>query len=177
MRLAAFAALALIAAPALADSPSAKPEKPVERPAVPGQEQGIYRFGATYSVLRTGSASACQSSCAADGQCFAWSFVEVSGEAAARCELKRGGGRVERNMLATSGISARHENKYATRIVLPSGDLDGGPDSAPLPPLGAQPVVSYDPAPVVTRTYTRTVVRSGATPRYPATKPGTSSGN
>ena len=179
MRLAPLFALALLAAPALADSPGAKPEKPAERQVPPGQEPGLYRFGATFRFTPAASASACQSSCASEGQCFAWSYVQASGESAARCELKRGGGRVEPNPLATSGISPRHEALYATRIALPSGNLDGGPDSppqpsakpVPVPVLGDKPVVAYDAVPVVTRTYTRTTVTPGAAPRYPHPAP------
>ncbi|MCA8901305.1 MAG: PAN domain-containing protein [Hyphomonas sp.] len=129
MRLAALLALALFAAPALADSPDAKPEKAKERPVVPGQEAGIYRFGATYSVLTGDTAGTCQQACSDDGACFAWSFVEGSGDGAARCELKRGGGRVSPDPLATSGISSRHEDLYSVRIVLPD-TLAGGPDEA-----------------------------------------------
>lgn len=39
--------------------------------------------------------------------CQAWSYVAGYGLAAARCELKQGGGKSEENLLAISGVSPR----------------------------------------------------------------------
>ena len=88
--LAASSAFVLLAAPAFADTPSMKPDKP--EPAK-GRETGVYRFGATYSVTPVETASACQTSCADDEKCVAWSYVATFEGADARCELKRGGGK------------------------------------------------------------------------------------
>lgn len=86
-------------------------------------EPGVYRFGATYRLLNGGDADACQAVCTDDNRCVAWSFVEGLGDGDARCELKRGGGRIELHPLATSGISPRHEALYATQIE--PADADG----------------------------------------------------
>ena len=118
--------IALMAAPALADSPSIKPDKKAEMDALKGQEQGIYRFGATYSVLPGDTATTCQASCADDGACFAWSYVAAVEGGASRCELKRGGGRIRHDYLAISGISPRHEARFNPE---PKPELEGGPGS------------------------------------------------
>ena len=121
---ASLSAIALMAAPALADSsPSLKPEQATPK----GQEAGIYRFGATYSVLPGDTATACQQSCADDGMCVAWSYVGAVQDGEARCELKRGGGRVRHDDLAVSGISPRHEAVFMPE---PKPELEGGPDAA-----------------------------------------------
>ncbi len=73
----------------------------------PAHERYKYRHGATYSVGPGSTADACEITCGEDAVCQAWSFVEAYGGAEARCELKRGGGRTEENLLATSGISPR----------------------------------------------------------------------
>ena len=122
MRLAPLLALALIAAPAYADSPSAKPEQA----STTSQEAGLYRFGATYSVLPGDTASACKNSCADDAACIAWSYVSTFEGTEARCELKRGGGKARPDPLATSGISPRHEALYAPP---PEPELEGGPEA------------------------------------------------
>mgnify|MGYP001258877472 CR=1 FL=1 len=124
----ALFAAAGLAAMAFADTPDAKPGPESEVTYLPGQEPGIYRFGATYSVQPADSASACQAACNGEPACFAWSHVEAAGDGHARCELKRGGGRASPNLLATSGISARHEALYAAAD--PDADLMGGPESA-----------------------------------------------
>lgn len=76
-------------------------------PANPAHERYRYRHGATYSVGPGSTADACEITCGDDAVCQAWSFVEAYGSAKARCELKRGGGKSEENLLATSGISPR----------------------------------------------------------------------
>jgi hypothetical protein len=124
--LAPACALALIAAPAAADAPSRKPEKPTEQAAPTGQEPGIYRFGATYSVLPGDTPTACQASCAADEMCLAWSHVAAIDGGEGRCELKRGGGHVRKDLLSVSGISPRHEALFTPK---PVQELDGGPDA------------------------------------------------
>lgn len=126
MRLVPFLALAILALPAVADSPSIKPSKQTEQEAPKGQEAGTYRFGATYSLLAGETASACQKSCSDDGACVAWSFVSSYDGTDARCELKRGGGHSRPDPLATSGISPRHEALYATEQK--PEELDGAPD-------------------------------------------------
>ena len=126
MRLVPLLAIALLALPAMADSPSAKPAKKPAAEAAKGQETGIYRFGATYSVLPGDTASACQQACSDDGVCVAWSYVSTYEGADARCELKRGGGKARPDVLATSGISPRHEALYAPE---PKPELEGGPEA------------------------------------------------
>lgn len=122
MRLVSLLTLALLAAPAFADTPSMKPDK--HEPAK-GQEAGVYRFGATYSVQPVETASACQTSCAGDDKCVAWSYVATFEGADARCELKRGGGKARANPLATSGVSPTLAAKF---IPEPKPELEGGPD-------------------------------------------------
>lgn len=121
--LAPLSAIALMAAPAFADTPSMKPDKP--EPAK-GQEAGVYRFGATYSVTPVETASACQTSCADDAKCIAWSYVATFEGANARCELKQGGGKARPNPLATSGVSPTLAEKF---IPEPKPELEGGPES------------------------------------------------
>lgn len=123
--LAPISALALLAAPAYADRPSIKPDKPAEEAAPKGQEAGIYRFGATYSVIAGDTASACQKSCAADDMCVTWSYVATFEGADARCELKRGGGKARPDPLATSGVSPRIAEKFFPQ---PKPELEGGPE-------------------------------------------------
>ena len=121
--LAPLSAIALMAAPAFADTPSMKPDKP--EPAK-GQEAGVYRFGATYSVTPVETASACQTSCADDAKCIAWSYVATFEGADARCELKQGGGKARPNPLATSGVSPTLAAKFLPE---PKPELEGGPES------------------------------------------------
>jgi hypothetical protein len=121
--LAPLSAIALMAAPAFADTPSMKPDKP--EPAK-GQEAGVYRFGATYSVTPVETASACQTSCADDAKCVAWSYVATFEGADARCELKQGGGKARPNPLATSGVSPTLAAKFLPE---PKPELEGGPES------------------------------------------------
>lgn len=123
---------AFIALPCMADSAAdmtAGPDTAVAY--TPGQEPGLYRFGATYEFGISATASDCQVTCDSESACFAWSFVEGIGESETRCELKRGGGRIEHNFLATSGISSRHAAKFA--VVTENAELEGGPDIAPPP--------------------------------------------
>ncbi|MEZ6013291.1 MAG: PAN domain-containing protein [Hyphomonas sp.] len=126
MRLVPLLALALIALPAAADSPGAKPSKKPETTYVKGQEVETYRFGATYSILPGDTASACQQACSDDGVCVAWSYVSTFEGADARCELKRGGGKAQPNPIATSGISPRIAEAF---IPEPKPELEGGPDA------------------------------------------------
>ena len=97
----------------------------VAGPAVVGYEQGFYRFGATYSVTPSEDALSCQSACADNDMCKAWSFVAIVGETPARCELKRGGGKLERNPAATSGYSPTHEAFFSPVLEVPTDDLLG----------------------------------------------------
>ncbi|MEZ6001463.1 PAN/Apple domain-containing protein [Hyphomonas sp.] len=120
MRLVPLIAFALLAAPAFADTPSMKPDKPAK-----GQEAGVYRFGSTYSVSPAENASACQSICAEDDKCVAWSYIATYEGADARCELKQGGGKARPNPLATSGVSPTLAAKF---IPEPKPELEGGPE-------------------------------------------------
>ena len=104
-----LAIAACLVAPAFADAPMSLKADAVAEPAPVGHEQGLYRFGATYRVTPSEDASSCQTACAIDPVCFAWSFVSEAGDADAWCELKRSGGQIERNPMATSGFSLRHE--------------------------------------------------------------------
>jgi len=81
-------------------------------PAERGHERFRYRHGATYAVVGGTTPLACQAACGDDEICQAWSFVEAYGSAEARCELKRGGGKSEENLLATSGVSPRVDVSY-----------------------------------------------------------------
>nr|WP_321361264.1 PAN/Apple domain-containing protein [uncultured Hyphomonas sp.] len=119
--LAASSAIVLLAAPAFAETPSMKPDKPEP---VKGQEVGIYRFGATYSVMPVETASACQMICADDAQCVTWSYVETFEGTEARCELKRGGGKARQDPLAISGVSPTLAAKFFPE---PKPELEGGP--------------------------------------------------
>lgn len=67
-------------------------------------ETRLYRHGATYQILELDAPVQCEAACAGEASCLAWSFVESDGTAGARCELKRGAGRLEENRLATSGV-------------------------------------------------------------------------
>ena len=127
--------------PAFADRPGETAEAE-EQSYVPGQQAGIYRFGATYDYLFTDTASECQAACNADAECFAWSHVEALYSGNSRCELKHGAGRAERNGLATSGISKRHEDKFSPPP--PSEELKGGEGilspASRKPPRGEAPI-------------------------------------
>lgn len=68
-------------------------------------EVGLYRFGSTYSVRDGSTPAACEATCADAVSCQSWSFVASYGASPARCELKRGGGRMAENPLAISGVS------------------------------------------------------------------------
>ncbi|KCZ93745.1 PAN domain-containing protein [Hyphomonas johnsonii] len=118
-----LAIAACFAAPALADAPTLKADAVAAKPV--GYEQGLYRFGATYSVTDLDSALSCQTACADDEVCKAWSFIDAAGDSDARCELKRSGGRLERNPTATSGISPRHEALFSPEPTTPADELLG----------------------------------------------------
>ncbi|KDA03147.1 PAN domain-containing protein [Hyphomonas oceanitis] len=120
-----LALAACLVAPAFAEAPMSLKADAVAAPAPVGYEQGLYRFGATYSVMPSEDALSCQSACADNDMCKAWSFVAIVGETPARCELKRGGGRLERNPAATSGFSPTHEAFFAPVLETPTDDLLG----------------------------------------------------
>jgi hypothetical protein len=120
-----LAIAACLVAPAFADAPMSLKADAVATPEIVGAEPGLYRFGATYSVTPSKDALSCQRACADDAICVAWSHVATTGEYDAWCELKRGGGRVEHNPLATSGISPRHEALFAPVIEAPADELLG----------------------------------------------------
>lgn len=109
-------------------------------PAERGHERFRYLHGATYAVLDGSTPLACQSACGDDEVCRAWSFVEAYGSAEARCELKRGGGKSEENLLATSGVSPNVDVGYwgATTEAepLPAETLEGeAPAADPAPEI------------------------------------------
>ncbi len=81
-------------------------------PASPGHEVYRYRHGSTYRVDAGSTALACQAACGNEAICQSWSFVEAYGSSGARCELKRGAGKSEENLLATSGVSPRVDASY-----------------------------------------------------------------
>lgn len=120
-----LAIAACLVAPAFADAPMSLKADVMARPQITGAEAGLYRFGATYSITPSKDALSCQAACANDARCLAWSHVATTGEHDAWCELKRGGGRVEHNLLATSGISPRHEAIFAALAEAPGEDLLG----------------------------------------------------
>ncbi|KCZ58880.1 PAN domain-containing protein [Hyphomonas chukchiensis] len=124
-----LALAACLVAPAFAEAPMSLKAEAVAAPTPVGYEQGFYRFGATYSVMPSEDALSCQSACADNDMCKAWSFVETVGETPARCELKRGGGRLERNPAATSGFSPTHEAFFSPVLETPVDELMGD-DSA-----------------------------------------------
>ena len=102
-------------------------------PATPGHEIYSYRHGSTYKVDAGSTALACEAACGEDGVCQSWSFVEAYGSAGARCELKRGAGKSEENLLATSGVSPRVDASYwgAASVEVPAADLAGETDATP----------------------------------------------
>ncbi len=121
---------------------------------LPGHELGIYRFGATFSSFESYSAVACQTACRTNDACFAWSYLVGAGNTNARCELKRSGGQVERNPMATSGYSPTKERqRSAVRILYHSqktdvktgeGKTKAGTIVLSRPvPLGASPTVTH----------------------------------
>ena len=123
-----LAIAACLAAPAFADAPMSLKADAMAAPETVGAEPGLYRFGATYSVIPSDGVSSCQAACADDARCVAWSHVATTGEHDAWCELKRGGGRIEHNPLATSGISPRHEAIFAPVMEAPADELLGDAD-------------------------------------------------
>lgn len=104
-------------------------------PQTPGHEIHRYRHGSTYKVDVGTTADACEAACGEDGVCQSWSFVEAYGSAAARCELKRGSGKSEENLLATSGVSPRVDASYwgdaNVAAPAPSTMLSGEADATP----------------------------------------------
>ncbi len=102
-------------------------------PASPGHEVYRYRHGSTYKVDTGSTALACQAACGDDAVCQSWSFVEAYGSAGARCELKRGAGKSEENLLATSGVSPRVDASYwgEATVEAPAETLSGEDESAP----------------------------------------------
>ena len=110
--------------------------------APPSHEPNIYRFGATYSVVDTSSALACEAACDGDASCRAWSYVDTYGASPARCELKQGQGRREENPLATSGVATKLKTATLGETQAPApvpaadpGQLSGGVTSEPVPSL------------------------------------------
>lgn len=98
-------------------------------PASPGHERYKYRHGATYKVDAGSTALACEAACGGEEVCQAWSFVEAYGDSAPRCELKAGGGKLEENLLATSGVSPRTDDLIWGKeaVAAPTDTLAGEP--------------------------------------------------
>lgn len=155
-----LAAASLFALPAIADShgpkPLAAPSVKTEAPApTPGHELGLYRFGSTYRTVESASPEACQALCGSDKACYAWSHVRAAYSVHARCELKRSGGRVEKNPAATSGYSPMKEQQHQpVRVMMKAPrDLAGARVKAAsgtivtsqAVPLGSTPTITYKP--------------------------------
>lgn len=107
-------------------------------PVNPAHEPFKYRHGATYAVGPGSSADSCEITCRDDDVCQAWSFVQAYGTAQARCELKRGAGKPEENLLATSGLSPRvHAAFWGDDTVAPAEPevLVGDELAAPADPV------------------------------------------
>lgn len=109
-----------------------------------GHERNTYRFGATYSVTDATSALACEAACDDEMSCKAWSFVDAYGASPARCELKRGQGKKEENLLATSGVATKLKEAALGEQVAPAaapvaepGQLQGGLAEADVTPAPA----------------------------------------
>jgi PAN domain len=134
---------ACLSLPVMADSLDAEPAPAETTPIAPGQQAGIYRFGATYEFSNTTSASDCQQLCSTRPACFAWSYVAALDDSTSRCELKRGAGRVERNPLATSGLSASHENQFQP-VLQVKEELEGGSNVASPPSDKPAPLTAID---------------------------------
>lgn len=116
-------AAALFAAPAFADKKEKKG---------PVFEPNTYRFGGTYSVSSSRSASQCAAACGRDGRCVSWSFVDLPGASGPNsCELKSTAGRSETNPSSISGISPRIENRYQPTPYRDASTLLGARTGAP----------------------------------------------
>ena len=143
-----FPALLLAACfslPVMADSLEAEPASAEATQATPGQQPGIYRFGATYEFTNTANVDDCQQLCNTRSACLAWSYIAALDEGASRCELKRGVGKVERNPLATSGLSSRHEDRHQPVLEVQE-ELQGGSDFASPPSDKPEPLTAPDPS-------------------------------
>ena len=73
-----FPALLLAACfslPVMADSLEAEPASAEAIQATPGQQPGIYRFGATYEFTNTANVDDCQQLCNTRSACLAWSYI------------------------------------------------------------------------------------------------------
>jgi hypothetical protein len=120
-----LAIAACLVVPAFADAPMSLKADAVATPTPVGHEPGLYRFGATYRVMPSEDALSCQTACADDAVCLAWSHVSAAGDAGAWCELKRSGGQIEHNPIATSGFSPRHEAIFIPVAAAPAEELLG----------------------------------------------------
>ena len=102
-------------------------------PPTPGHEVYRYRHGSTYKVDAGSTALACEAACGDEAICQSWSCVEAYGSAGARCELKRGAGKSEENLLATSGVSPRVDASYwgEATVEAPAETLSGEGEPAP----------------------------------------------
>ena len=79
----------------------------------PVYEPNTYRFGGTYTVVASQSASQCAAACGRDANCMAWSFVDLPGGSSQNaCELKSTIGKAETNPTSISGISPEVERMY-----------------------------------------------------------------
>jgi TPR repeat protein len=129
-----LSALVLLALPAVADGKTGSPSAPPglipleawaeipEQAAPTGHETGRYRHGATFRLLRRTDALACEAACASEAACVAWSYVDADGTSDGRCELKRGAGRQEENLLATSGVLPRRRTTVLSASPAPAAD-------------------------------------------------------
>lgn len=161
--IATLLAAAVIAAPAFAEQEHTGPI----------YEPDTYRFGGTYSVVGSGSASQCASTCGQDNNCLAWSFVDLPGTSSKfACELKSTTGRAEINPTSISGISPRHQKTYQPDILQPRTTLSGGRSYS-----SASPTLRTRTAPTTTRraTTARTVTQPKRTTQAVRSVPRTTS--
>ena len=92
-----FLAVALIAAPALADTSLDGGPLTVE--------DNTYRFGDLYRSERGTTIEACAKMCSSDSVCASWSLVPATFRMGPRCELKQTPGEAVSRPGAVSGIS------------------------------------------------------------------------
>lgn len=107
-----FAAIALLAAPAMADIGSKlrtldKVETVPATKVSPQFEADTYRFGYPYRTLRGTSPKACDIKCSEDTKCAAWSLVPATFSKGPKCELKSSVGSTEFRPGGVSGIAHR----------------------------------------------------------------------
>ena len=135
-------------------------------------EPNTYRYGGTYTVVKSQSAAQCSATCGKDSRCKAWSFVDLPGASATQnaCELKSAIGKTEPNPTSVSGISPRLEKAYQPSPYHSTSRLLGA--SAPSAPSIRRTQAAANPAQSLAG---GTVIVRKAVPSSPATiRTGTS---